>query len=202
MDLAMKQKAYIKGNKNFLGTITLESGERFNFIGGQRFLYLLLPFLQWVMLVYCWKESDDVNQDSNIIWPLVLLLVCLGPLTRNWGAGFPSPFYIPPVLSLGIALAVGIVFIKYMTHKFKVPQNVTLYKIQIHLGITGVVILLLDLLFLLIEVGAMWLTFAMPYDFSGPYLLVLFTSFYFYLNNIAALNLRKCSVEFLGKVKN
>ena len=170
----MRQKAYVKGNKSFLGTITLESGERFNFVSGQRFLYLMFPFLQWLMPVYCWKKSDDVNQDSNINWPLVLLLVCLGPLTRNWGAGFPSPFYIPPVLSLVTAFIVGIVFIKYMTHKFRVPRNVALYKIQIHLGITGVVILLLDLLFLFIEVGIMWLTFAMPYDFSGPYLLFLF----------------------------
>ena len=39
MGLAVKQKAYIKGNKNFLGTITLESGEQFNFVSGQRFLY-------------------------------------------------------------------------------------------------------------------------------------------------------------------
>ena len=198
----MKQKAYIKGNKSFLGTITLESGERFNFIGGQRFLYLMFPFLQWVMPVYCWKESDDVNQDSNIEWPLVFILVCLGPLTRNWGAGFPSSFYIPPVLSLVTAFIVGIVFIKYMTHKFRIPENVTLYKIQIHLGIMGIVILLLDLIFLLMEIGAVWLTFTMPYDFSGPYILVIITSLIFCLNNMAALNLRKCSVEFLEKVEN
>ncbi len=83
----MRQPAYIKGNKNFLGTITLESGERFNFVSGQRFLYLIFPFLQWVMPVYCWKESDDVNQDIDFNKPLVIFLICMIPLSRNRGVG-------------------------------------------------------------------------------------------------------------------
>ena len=57
----MKQKAYVEGNKYFLGKITLESGEKYNFISGQRFLFLVFPFLQWFMPIYCLKATDDVN---------------------------------------------------------------------------------------------------------------------------------------------
>lgn len=198
----MRQKAYIKGNKSFLGTITLESGERFNFIGGQRFLYLMFPFLQWVMPVYCWKESDDVNQNSNISWPSVVLLICLIPLTRNWGVGFPLPFYIPPILSFSIAIIIGIIFIKYMSHKFMVPQNTTLYKVQIHPGKRGAFVLLVTILVSLPEIIAIWAILTMPSDFIGPYMLFVCIPLFSYAGNLSALSLRECSVEFLEKVEN
>lgn len=198
----MRQKAYIRGNKYFLGTITLDSGERFNFTGGQRFLYLMLPFLQWVMPIYCWKEYDDINQGSNIIWPLAVLFTCTLPLIENWGAGYPVSFYIPPILSIGIAIILGIVFVKYMSHKFRIPQNVTLYKIRIHPGTTGVLILLIDVVVAFTEIVALWITISAPFDFNGPYLLLICTPLFSYMNNMAALSLRKCSVEFLEKVEN
>ena len=202
MGLAVKQKAYIKGNKNFLGTITLESGEQFNFVSGQRFLYLMFPFLQWVMPVYCWKKSDDANQDINFNIPLAILIVCLIPLTRNWGVGFPIPFHIPLVLSFGISITVGIMFVEYLERKFKVPRNVTLYKIRIHPGIVGICVLLVNVVASLPEVVAIWATLTMPRDLLGPYMLLVCMPFYSCMGNILALGLRKCSVEFLGKVKN
>lgn len=201
MGLTMKQRAYIKGNKNFLGTITLESGERFNFVSGQRFLYLMFPFLQWVMPVYCWKESDDVNQDIDFNKPLVIFLICMIPLNRNRGVGFPLSFYIPPVLSIGAALIIGIVFLEYLERKFRVPQNVTLYKVQIYpRKWWELLILLANILISAPEFVALWAMLAMPCDFWGPYMLLVYTPVLASMNNVTALSLRKCSVEFLEEI--
>lgn len=194
----MKQKAYVEGNKYFLGKITLESGERYNFISGQRFLFLVFPFLQWFMPIYCWKTTDDVNQKSDISWPLYvwLVLAIIGYLwSRNGNAVI---FHIPPVISIAFNIVFGILFVKYGSHKYTVPQGVTLYRVRLYPGKD--LLRILPGLFMMgaLEVLGLWLTFDMPNNLVGPYFLLQVTPLLFWLNSTFTLNIKNCRVEFLG----
>ncbi|MFK5676406.1 hypothetical protein [Ligilactobacillus sp. LYQ60] len=193
----MKQKAYVEGNKYFLGKITLESGERYNFISSQRFLFLVFPFLQWFMPIYCWKTADDVNQNSTIKWPLNVLVIftCWAYLK---GQGDTSlSFRIPPILSITAITLFGILFMKYLSHKYQVPRGVTLYKVRLYPSKEALSALPAFMIAVLLEVAALAFTITMPSDLAGPYLLVTATMAFFYVSHFTVMRLQHCQVEFL-----
>ena len=195
----LKQKAYVEGNKYFLGKITLESGEKYNFISGQRFLFLVFPFLQWFMPIYCWKATDDVNQKSDISWPLYvwLVLAIIGYLwSRNGNAII---FHIPPVISIAFNVVLGILFVKYGSHKYTVPQGATLYRVRLYPGKGVLRILLGILLWIGIVVEGIWLTIKMPNNLVGPYFLLQVVPMLFWIDSTFTLYLKHCQVEFLGE---
>ena len=195
----MKQKAYVEGNKYFLGKITLESGERYNFISGQRFLFLVFPFLQWFMPIYCWKAIDDTNQNSTIKWPLNVLLIftCWTYLKEQGNTSLS--FRIPPMLSIVTITLFGILFMKYLSHKYQVPRGVTLYKVRFYPGKETLSALPAFMIVVLLEGVALAFTIAMPSNLAGPYLLVIATVAFLYVSHFTVMSLKHCQVEFLGE---
>lgn len=198
----LKQKAYVEGNDSFLGTITLETGERYNFISGQRFLFQVFPFLQWFMPIYCWKAADDVNHESDIKWPVKVLLAFAVILYLWSWQNNTITFYIPPIITITFSVILGIIFVKYKTHKYVVPQGVTLYKIRLYPGKSAIRVVLGLCLLTLAELAMGWLVIAKPSVLIGHCGLLMVTPMFFWLSNTATLNLRDCQVKFLGEINN
>ena len=90
---------------------------------------------------------------------------------------------------------------KYGSHKYTVPQGVTLYKVRLYLGKGVLRILLGILLWIGIVVEGIWLTIKMPNNLVGPYFLLQVIPMLFWIDSTFTLYLKNCQIEFLGEEK-
>ena len=142
------------------------------------------------------------NHESDIKWPVKVLLAFAVILYLWSWQNNTITFYIPPIITITFSVILGIIFVKYKTHKYVVPQGVTLYKIRLYPGKSAIRVVLGLCLLTLAELAMGWLVIAKPSVLIGHCGLLMVTPMFFWLSNTATLNLRDCQVEFLGEINN
>ena len=197
----MKRNAYVKIDGNLRGLITLGSGEKFVFLGGERLLFILFPFLQWIMPIYCWKSGADVVNVET--WekyhaPIgtAILLAVLFPITGN----AYLPVKIPAFILILMLIILSIIVVKFVMKGSRVPSNCKLYKIRLYPRKQGLRNAFLGLvLYVLLGGGSLMLIPYAENDIVQMLLIALVEPSVVYCLLFAFTNLGNCVVRFINE---